>query len=204
MKNIGFLISLPKSFLKKREETVVKGFTLVEMVVSIVIMGIVLTAVLSAIGNFIQTSRTLDTMRHLQQETIFALNRMADKIRSHGIHYNDYQAGGACEITGASIGSASDICLGNGWKFFLDSDRVYIQKSAVGSSTQEAPLFSDDVKVTNLLFEVTPVEDPNASSSWGEESLQKQPLVHISLSVQSAEKPALFFDIETSISSRVY
>ena len=69
-----------------------QGFTLIELLVAMVITGIMLTLVMASYWTFLQTQEKMAVSRELQSEVRFALNRLADKVRSSTINYDEYNA----------------------------------------------------------------------------------------------------------------
>lgn len=174
-----------------------KGFTLIELIVSFTVMAIVLSAVMQSLQSFIQASRKLSVVRETQKDLSFALLRMGDKIRNNPIDYEAYEAGGDC--IGVSKINGEKLCLKNGWILEKISDGLVLKQSS-----QQAPLFPENVQVVQALFTLSPLEDPEDPTNWGNPDIQRQPRVDIHLEIQSLRDAAVNFEIDTSFSSRVY
>lgn len=173
-----------------------KGFTLIELIVSFVVMAIVLSAVMQSLQSFIQTSRKLSVVREIQQDLSFALLRMGDRIRNNSIDYQAYD-GGAC-ATVAKI-NGQKLCLNNGWLLEKQGDVLFLSKGSV-----QSPLFPKNVKVVQALFSISPEQDPEDPVNWGNPVFQRQPRVDIHLEIESLRDGDVNFEIDTSFSSRVY
>ena len=173
------------SFLKSNA-----GFTLVEMLVAMVILGILLTMVMQSYWGLIQIYQKAEIMRQLQRESHFTLTRVADKMRYHSLNYQAYNLGGACGVT-----LSKKLCLG---------PHVFIFDDVTGSLTMDGqPLFSSDViEVRHLDFSFTPDRDPFVH--LGTPSAQTQPKLTLLMEVAAQDLPDLKFDLQATISSRKY
>jgi len=178
-----------------------KGFTLIEVLVSIVVAGIVLSAVMTSYASLSQTSRKATLTRQLQKETHFALMRMEDKIRSLPIGYDQYEGSGHC--IGESIGGGKKLCLGQdvALEFHADNGQLLFHKYLPGEDKSQ-PLFSGRTLVQEATFSVVPTKDP--AQNLGDKSLQLQPRVELFLNVASRIEPDITLQIRTTLSSRLY
>ena len=177
-----------------------KAFTLIELIVAFTVMAVVLSAAMQSLQAFVQTSRKLSIVRETQKDLSFALLRMGDKIRNNPIDYSQYDAiPCSSHKPTATLSLASKICLENNWGFEHDGMKLLIFQGS-----DEAPLFPENIEVKSATFVVSPHEDPELSSSWGQSDLQRQPRVDIHLEIESTRDPEIGFIIDTSFSSRVY
>lgn len=173
-----------------------KAFTLIELVVAFTVMAVVLSAVMQSLQAFVTTSRKLSVVRETQKDLSFALLRMGDKIRNNPIDYDQYTSG---DCAGTSKSSGTELCLNRGWGFKQELENLFITKDG-----KDSAMFPENIKVTKALFKISPDEDPEASTSWGKDSLQRQPRVDIELDIESLRDPDVQFSIQTSFSSRTY
>lgn len=175
-----------------------KGFTLIELIVSFVVMAILLSAVMQSLQSFIQASRKLSVVRETQKDLSFALLRMGDKIRNNTIDYQAYEIGGTCN--GVAKTNGEKLCLESGWILEKTGDTLLLKKQP----NQEAPLFPKNIEIVQALFTLSPLEDPEDPTNWGDSDIQRQPRVDVRLKIQSLRDAAVNFEIDTSFSSRVY
>lgn len=183
-----------------------KGFTLVELVVTMVILGLVFSGVMGAYYMLLQTRDRVDLEREMQKEVSFAITRMTDKIRAESVDYQAYESGGRCQST--YLQGAQKICLGDHWYLFFDgaSSQLFIENS-VG---QRQGLFSHKFLVTSAEFYTTPEKDPYDPAHIAISDYQLHPKTQIYLEVASVRKnknntdPLIKMDIQTTVSSRQY
>ncbi len=193
-----------------------KGFTLIEMLVSMVIVGIMLTLVMASYWTFLQTQQRMAVSRELQSEVRFAFNRYADKVRSSRVDYNQYSgiAGNNCQSL--DLNGARALCLTDGASYYYfehvdlngDGTQNALLMGKATTSAQEAktnaqPLISPlKFNVTNAHFAVSPAYDPKVDISQP----QMQPKVKLYLEAHPTSERYLDLVIEsqTTISSRQY
>jgi len=164
------------------------GFTLVEVLLSIVIGGIVLGSALSAYSIFSNTAAQIQVSEQLQQEVNFSLIRISDRIRAESIGYTQYSQA-------RSINDSRKLFLG-------DDTQVIFKNTEKMLFMNKEPLFSSVFEVENAQFRVLPTQDPNGNIS--DFSQYRQPKVDINLTVRSKQFPNLDISVRTSISSRLY
>jgi prepilin-type N-terminal cleavage/methylation domain-containing protein len=184
-----------------------KGFTLVELVVTMVILGMVFSGVRGAYYMLLQTHDRVDLEREMQQELAFAVTRISDKIRAESVDYLAYTSGGNCQ--GLSLSGAEKICLGNNWAIEFDSTQEKILLENISGVAQ--PLFSENnFLVTEVGFYITPEKDPYDPAHLANPVYQLQPKVQIYLAIASVRRnkddsgPLVQMDIQTTVSSRKY
>lgn len=176
----------------RHKKTAASGFTLIEVIVSMVISVMLLTLVMGGFMTLIQTNQRNDAFRELQKESNFALIRLADKMRAVSIDYPAYEAGGACQ--NLDLGSPlAQLCLGDDHIFSFEEGNLWLN---------EQPLFSDIFEVEKALFTVLPAQNPFTNLTV--QSAQLQPKVHFYGVVKSKAFPQLYIPLQTTISSRSY
>ncbi|MDH3325075.1 MAG: type II secretion system GspH family protein [Candidatus Peregrinibacteria bacterium] len=178
------------NFQKIKPRRKVEGISLIEVLVSIVISGIVFSAVMVSYFSLIQTQKKADLMRQLQKEVHFAIIRIADKIRANSIDYSAYSEGSCSAV---DLRSSLKLCIGDGNVFELNGDRLLMN---------EAPLISQKFSINKLFFYSSPTSNP--AENKGDPSIQFQPKVTIYLEVESQLDPSIKMEVQTTISSRNY
>jgi len=177
------------------------GVTLIELLVSMVIMGIIISLVLGSAWTMVKTQDQAAHFRNLQQEIHFSMSRISDLIRTYGIDYlnNDDLLNPVQELTlnGKIYGS----------------DPIVLEIKSSGNREKslfinDSPLLSTLVKVKEIgidtlgEFTVSPKGDP--FTNYGNPEMQIQPRVEIFLVLQDIKYPHLEIPIQTTISSRKY
>ena len=166
------------------------AFTLIEVLVSLVISGIMLTLVTSSYWLFLKVHKKAAVSRELQQETRFAMTRMADKIRAYNINYQDYESGGACPPSQT-----------RNYKLCLNDHTISFHENNVW--LDEHPLFSiDKFTVETAYFEFSPEVDP--LKNIGNLPAQIQPKTTVFLHLTSKKFPDTELKVQTTLSSRKY
>ena len=171
-----------------------KGFTLLEILVSMVIIAMVFSSALFGFWKMLETNARIDLSRQLQKEVHFAMIRMADKIRDYSIDYDAYipSSGGKCETQ--DIASPQKLCVND------PSGDSYVFEVINGIlKMNSAPLLSERFLVSSLNFTITPSADPSKITNT-----QLQPKVTIYIKAQAKNLPDISISIQTTISSRIY
>lgn len=180
-----------------------RGFTLIEMLVSVAIFTVVMTISLGALLAMSESDRKAQTLKSVINNLNFSLDAMSRSMRT-GINYHCDVGQGTvtvprdCSATPASsIGFLSAenqtvrYCRGNGNTCSSSGTAILVSKGAAAY----APLTSPEVIITNLQFYVS-----------GAEGATVQPHVVILLSGQvtvSASQVSTF-DLQTSVTQRLY
>lgn len=195
----------------RRAPTSAKGFTLIEMLVSVAIFSIVMTIALGSLLAMSESDRKAQTLKSVINNLNFALDSMSRSIRT-GINYH-------CDMSQGVATSPRDCASTAGTSFsFLSaegetvmyrlqnqgSDRTVCGQPAgsvgcIARSTDNGVTFSaitsPEVVVSSMSFYVT-----------GAESVGVQPKVTILLSgsVQSSGTGQTPFFLQTSVTQRLY
>lgn len=170
------------------------GFSLIELLVSIVISGLVLSTVMAGYWTLVQAHHTTEIKRNMTQETTFALTRIADRVRTYSVDYEAYNSlpsPGTCATV--SFSGSEILCLGQNNVF---------EKTGTQLLMNTQPLISPQFEVTMLNFQISPGQDPFQNIS--NKTAQLQPKVTILLETRSVKDPSLSFLLQTTISSRKY
>ena len=178
------------------------GFTLIEVLVSVVITAMMLTLVMASYWTFLKTQQRMAVARELQSEVRFAFNRFNDAIRSSSIDYAAYTGSGHC----ATLPGTLCLLKPNGdtqYAVFVDADK----KLKLGTTPADAQFLLSPQKfsVDNVSFRVSP--DPSLGNPKADLTLdQIQPKVTIFLRVLPTDSryQDLVIENQTTISSRQY
>lgn len=184
----------PRQQKALRHKTKSAGFSLIEILVSLVIGAIVIATVM---GGFVTTSNTVKKVKssqQLQKELNFAISRISDRMRGHSINYQEYEDG--------NFDIDSPVIL------FFGENKIKKQALPDGKFTltmDGEPLFSEKyyLEVTDKpVFVITPQSDPYASDVSFRD--YRQPRLTINLRAVSVAYPEVYYELQTTISSRLY
>lgn len=174
-----------------------KGFTLIELMVSVAIFTIVMTIALGALLSITAAERKAETIKAVINNLHFALDSMSRSIRT-GTNYNCDSSGGDCASGGTRLsfldaqGRTVTYCRGNGSACNALGTSLL---QSTGSGFVE--ITSSEVKINNFAFYVkgAPLGD------------NLQPRVTITLSgvvMLNTSTQQSAFDIQTTITQRLY
>lgn len=166
------------------------AFTLIEILVSMVIMAMIFSGTLYGFWKILEANARIDLSRQLQKEMHFAMIRMADKIRDYSIDYNAYTSGPGKACENQDVNSPPSLCVKNNYVFSADTEVLKMN---------DAPLLSSRFVTKKLYFSITPNTDPSDISNP-----QFQPKVTIFLEAESKFLPDVSIPLQTTISSRIY
>lgn len=174
-----------------------RGFTLVEILITIAIFSIVVTAGINLLGSALQSQRKILLSQELLDNASYVLEYMSRTLRMA-----KKDLAGNCISTGYNFqnpgGDSSKIRFLNYQQkcqeFFLENDKIKQKKSdnATASFGDSQPLTSKNLQVSTLVFEI--------SGSSQEDSLQ--PKVTIVLGIQTKEAEPQRLQLQTSVSQR--
>jgi prepilin-type N-terminal cleavage/methylation domain-containing protein len=227
MKNLNkWLLNLKsrKFFAKEQKKPIKKtfkhkGFTLFEVMVSMVISGMVMASAMGTYWVLVQSHHKNALYREMLRQTMFAMTKMTDQVRNYGIDYDAYASGSACDAVGYKNGQTVSgnmiLCLGGDIVFEGEKTedlspktipakyfyKLNIKKTVSGITTI-SPLFSDNFEVESLKFSFTPEKEPNKTGY--EKEYQLQPKVNISMKVRSSLDHNVNFSLQTTVSARNY
>lgn len=177
---------------KKIKRTKNKGFTLIEVLVSLVISSMLLISVMGSYWVLMKANKSAEISRGLQKETNFTIIRMADSIRNFSIDYEAYPIGSGTICENLNMKSCQNLCIKNNFFEYKDQNLWM----------NEQPLFSSKYEVEDVYFSTAPNKDP--FENLADRQLQIQPRVTIFIRVTSKENPSIKQEIQTTIASRKY
>lgn len=186
----------------------VRAFTLIEMLVSMTIAGIVFASVMTSYASLTRARQRIELFRGLQQQGSFALIRITDKVRDYGIDYDAYASG--WPYSGSTI-ETQVLYLGDGTVFELDSDGIFRMNGELllASSVEVVPdtfsfIITPDADPSVLVHpSYYTLNDPSASSS-DYLTEQVQPKVQVQMDLRSTMNEAVILPLETTLSTRIY
>ena len=188
-----------------------KGFTLIEILVSVAIFTTVMVISLGALLSMAESDRKAQTLKSVINNLNFALDAVSRAMRT-GVNYHcdvsqtpvttprdcDQASSGATSIAFLSADNQTvQYCWGGyfsgAWSCTASTKTAVLVRK--GASGPYAPLTASEVTVTNLQFYVT-----------GAEGAQLQPHVVILLSgtVPVSASQTSTFDLQTSVTQRLY
>jgi prepilin-type N-terminal cleavage/methylation domain-containing protein len=180
-----------------------KGFTLIEMLVSVAIFSVVMVIALGALLAMAESDRKAQTLKSIINNLNFSLDAMTRSMRT-GLNYHCDIGVGTVTATRDCAGTAATsiaflasdgqtvrYCRGNGSTCSTTGTAILVSKGAAAF----APITASEVLITNLQFYVT-----------GAESAELQPHVVMLLSgnVLVGEFQNSTFDLQTSVTQRLY
>ena len=180
------------------------GFTIMEVLVSTVLFGIVMSLVLGSVWTMVKTREQTARFRNLQQELQFGMVKMADLIRAYGIDYAQHDTEGAPLdgelqrlILGHKVWGEKPLTLQINIGSEGDDTPAHINLNGVPLFSPRVQLKADEEGQIISYFQVTPEADP--FQSYGESDYQLQPRVKIYLVLQDREYSNLEIPIQTTI-----
>ena len=141
----------------------------------------------------------MQVSRELQSEVRFALTRVADKVRSSGINYPEYQGVGHCS---SNINQQLCLLSPQGQTHFLHYDPALLTLNLGTDPSTTQPLLSPRrFTVHNVHLSVSPADDPTLLTNR-----QGQPKVTVFIKASPTDPryQDLVIETQTTISSRQY
>ncbi len=184
-----------------------KGFTLVELVVAITILGLIMVSVFTIYINLINVNRKLEQTRILQENTRMITEKIATDVREKGIDFN---------TCGWFEDNPTECLQTNGWNqyYIVRKDKITNKWLASGSGTIGIKSNGDDavgitseiVTVKNLHFYPSGSSASGTTNEWLEGKVQV--VFDIGLTggkwVSSAIAENSFITIQTTVSEKIY
>jgi prepilin-type N-terminal cleavage/methylation domain-containing protein len=182
-----------------------KGFTLIEVLVSVAIFTTVMVIALGALLAMSESDRKAQTLKSVINNLNFSLDAMSRAMRT-GINYHcdvtslpvtdprdcNQSSSGASSIAFLSAeGQIVKYCRGNGSTCDPAGTAVLVSKNGGAY----APLTSSEVDITNLQFYVTGATDP---------LIQPHVVILLSGEVPVSVSQTSAFDLQTSVTQRLY
>jgi prepilin-type N-terminal cleavage/methylation domain-containing protein len=182
-----------------------KGFTLIEVLVSVAIFATVMVIALGALLAMSESDRKAQTLKSVINNLNFSLDAMSRSMRT-GINYHcdvtslpvtdprdcNQSSSGASSIAFLSAeGQTVEYCRGNGSTCDPSGTAVLVSKNGGAY----APLTSSEVDITNLQFYVTGAADP---------LIQPHVVILLSGEVPVSVSQTSAFDLQTSVTQRLY
>ena len=183
-----------------------KGFTLIELMVSVTIFIVVMTVSLGALLAMSASDRKAEAVKTIMNNLSFALESMSRTIRTG---YNYTCTGGTpdCNTTPsyrftftAANGSTVSYCLGSGTSCgtgttCTDTNGCRIMRR-IGTSGNFEPLTAPEVKVSDLKFYLV--------GSNPSDFVQSRVIVTLSGSIATSGTVPTKFELQTSVTQRLY
>lgn len=203
-----------------------KGFTLVEMIITIFLFSLLIMIVSDVFGRAQQAQRRTVALQRLQDDMRFFMNKISSSVRSGSISYNWYNQQQSNPLSQNGNTETLALTTFDGKRTLMkrgkdttpnpcnDTDQtvpcVLLMSEDDGASWQQAS--SQDIHIEQLIFFITPQKDPFPLEQQPDGSLgysaQTQPKVTISLHASSRvtgfRGAAPSMSLQTTISTREY
>ena len=184
-----------------------RGFTLIEMIVSVAIFAVVMTVALSSLLAISESDRKAQTLKAVINNLNFSVDSMTRAMRTGttyhcdaavlplaGVRDCDSSPGASSVAFLQSDGITTTVyCLGSGTA--CSSSGTSVLRSLDGGTTY-APITAPEVTITNLQFYV--------SGSTPGDHLQPKIVILLSGSVQVNPTQTSTFNLQTSVTERLY
>ena len=169
-----------------------KGFTLIEMLVSIALFSVVLTVTLGAILTIADSNKKARSLMSVTNNLNFAIDSMTRSIKAGEMASNAVPAGGKCITT-------KQIDYSDGDNFARESVEYCLIEDAEGKGQivqsiengEAVPITSSDVDVDYLKFEQIILDGG-----------QPRVLILVGGTVKVSEKISSNFSIQTTVAQR--
>ncbi len=187
-----------------------KGFTLIELIISITIFTVFLTAAANGFFTIVRAQTRENEVRKMYTELRDFIDVLNDEVRNNTIDFDCYDSNQPAQCLGANADNlflisndgtvSTEIAIKNGQLEIKKLEKI----TTVGNFGQWILLESNQVVMNQLIvhacdFEIYP--DPDATNI----SALLQPSVHVDLSVKSRDESINFaLDYETLITTRSY
>lgn len=180
------------------QDTKQKGFTLIEMLVSIALFSVVLTVTIGAILTIADSNKKARSLMSVTNNLNFAIDSMTRSIKSGQMNNNSVSGNGSdAECLETEQINYSEIASGDTADFtretvrycYNSTDKTITQQ--IGATGDVVPIVSDDVTVDYLDFELIPM-DGN----------QYRVLILVGGTVKVSEKISSEFSIQTTVAQR--
>lgn len=152
------------------------GFTLIEMIISMAIFGVILSVAASVIGTSTKTSNTVRQVNDLNSEARQALNRISRELRQSVEVENVIGTDGATGLTFAVDFDGSGVIDSNTadperLTYQWQNNNIYLSAADVSGSTVTQPILSGHVTSFSLEYFSSRYSfdcDGNGTTTWQE------------------------------------
>jgi prepilin-type N-terminal cleavage/methylation domain-containing protein len=178
-----------------------KGFTLIEMLVSVALFSVVMTIVAAAYLNLLNLDRQAKATNDVAANLNFVLDTMARSIRT-GTQYGCGVSGGNCAYP--SSGDSQFSFLDDDGKTYttytLTNNQIMECQSTTLGCVPNIPVTDPRIAVDKLKFYVTGIDGTGVHNADGVEP-RVTFVIHGSITIDPAHAPVTF-DIQTSATQR--
>ena len=177
------------------KKTHTKGFTLIEMMVSIALFSIVMVIVATAYLNLLNLDREAKATNDVTANLNFVMDTMSRSIRT-GTHYSCVGGGANCGGPQSSFSFIADDGV-TYVAYALQGGNIVECTSSSGSCSPSTPINDPSITVDNLSFYVKGVDTGNSDGT--EPQVTMVIIGHINIDPNHAP---VTFDIQTSATQR--
>ncbi len=188
-----------------------RGFTLVEMLVAMAIFVVFVGVILNSYTAIVRSQREANEYRAMYSEAREMFDYLTLQLRDCMVDYGFYGDGGVGGMRDSLVLISKDAAK----RIYLTFDPIeenFHVKVNLFDGVNDLDLlselsFGDEVKVKELSFNVSPVNDPYDSDYYADDAIQFQPKVTVYARFEkelSGAREPFVMDLETTVSSRVY
>lgn len=178
-----------------------KGFTLVELLISISIFMIFFAIAAGSYGSLVKANRAANDMQKIYREVRFVFDTLAQEIRNGSLDYmciDETKLDPLCLEN--QFGPEKKVLAvlrkdGGRVLFKFDETNKTMLSRSTGNDWQA--LTTSATPIESLSFSFSPLKNPYESANAGNNDIQRQPSVTIRMKVAG-------FDFKTTYSSRNY
>lgn len=172
---------------KKSQE---KGFTLVEMLVSVAIFTLVMLIATSSIFTIVASNKKAESLKSVMDNLSFALESMTRNIRT-GSNYFCVDTSGNCPGGDSDFRFTSNQSNGAQIEYSLSNGQIMEYESDWGTNVA-VPITASEINVTNLKFYLV---------GAGKDGLQPRVLMTV-IGTAGTSTSETEFNIQTTLSQR--
>lgn len=170
-----------------------KGFTLLEMTVSLGIFTIIMFMATSAFLSIVRTDRKARTVRIAMDNLNIALEDMSRRIKTGGDYF--------CGAGGAALGATNDCDTSTTVNTFYFTDQ---NGSRVNYSLSGASILRDGVAITSPEIAITNLRFVVSGSAVGSPDNKQPKVVVLIVGSLGTGEVSSGFNIQTTITQRAY
>lgn len=217
MTKINFKTNINISAKKlQRASKSMRGFSLVELLISITLFTFVALVSVASLVSTQQLNSRLKATRTLYDNMYYSMDEMARELRQGNTFENGLGSSSAINSSSIKFRPYQEAGASNFYteEYYLDTNTNTISKrnnktnlnspdpQAVSAFVSEGAMTNENIKITNLKFEIVGGGKIFADTSAGEIKDYQQPGVKIIISGETKEAPIIKFQLENFVTQR--